>query len=224
MVIRKGLIMIKCEKISKNFGEKTVFDNVSIELETGKSYAIIGKSGAGKTTLLNILGGIESPSQGAIIIDDQKLTDKNIAKFRREKFGFIFQNFGLIDTDNVEQNLAVGLKNTRAKNSQELMKSVLKQVGLGYISLKQKVYSLSGGEQQRIALARIILKRPKIVFADEPTGSLDPENSKNILHHLLNDFGDDATIIIATHDANVWNSCDNIIKISDQKLELIKNK
>lgn len=216
--------MIKSEKISKNFGEKTVLDNVSIELETGKSYAIIGKSGAGKTTLLNILGGIESPSQGAIIIDDQKLTDKNIAKFRREKFGFIFQNFGLIDTDSVEQNLVVGLKNTRAKNSQELMKSVLKQVGLGYISLKQKVYSLSGGEQQRIALARIILKKPKIVFADEPTGSLDPENSKNILHHLLNDFGDDATIIIATHDANVWNSCDNIIKISDQKLELIKNK
>ena len=103
------------------------------------------------------------------------------------------------------------------------IKKVLKELDLGNLELNQKIYTLSGGEQQRVALARIILKKAKIIFADEPTGSLDSENSNLILRHLLTDFGRDATILIATHSPEVWQKCDYVIKIKNQKSELIKN-
>lgn len=95
---------------------------------------------------------------------------------------------------------------------------------LDYLNLSQKVFVLSGGEQQRLALARIILKKPKIIFADEPTGSLDPDNAQIILKHLLNDFGSDATILVATHDPQVWKKCDYIIQVQEKKIKLIKNE
>lgn len=145
---------------------------------------------------------------------------KNQRKLYREDCGFVFQNFALIDTQTVRQNLHLGLaKQKLAKTVADAkMKAALNQVGLASLPLKQKIYTLSGGDQQRVALARIILKDPKIVFADEPTGSLDKDNAQIVLKTLLTNFGSTATVIIATYDPAVWQLCDYIIKIANKKI------
>lgn len=217
--------MIIINKMSKLFEKRIVFENVDFSLKEGASYAIVGKSGVGKTTFLNILGGLENPTSGKVLIDDVEVNEKNLPNLRRVKFGFIFQNFGLIDNETVRENLLIGLANQNLSQHEKdvAIKKVLKELDLGNLELNQKIYTLSGGEQQRVALARIILKKAKIIFADEPTGSLDSENSNLILRHLLTDFGRDATILIATHSLEVWQKCDYVIKIKNQKSELIKN-
>lgn len=211
--------------MSKLFEKRIVFENVDFSLKEGASYAIVGKSGVGKTTFLNILGGLENPTSGKVLIDDVEVNEKNLPNLRRVKFGFIFQNFGLIDNETVRENLLIGLANQNLSQHEKdvAIKKVLKELDLGNLELNQKIYTLSGGEQQRVALARIILKKAKIIFADEPTGSLDSENSNLILRHLLTYFGRDATILIATHSPEVWQKCDYVIKIKNQKSELIKN-
>ena len=211
--------------MSKLFEKRIVFENVDFSLKEGASYAIVGKSGVGKTTFLNILGGLENPTSGKVLIDDVEVNEKNLPNLRRVKFGFIFQNFGLIDNETVRENLLIGLANQNLSQYEKdvAIKKVLKELDLGNLELNQKIYTLSGGEQQRVALARIILEKAKIIFADEPTGSLDSENSNLILRHLLTDFGRDATILIATHSPEVWQKCDYVIKIKNQKSELIKN-
>ena len=217
--------MIIINKMSKLFEKRIVFENVDFSLKEGASYAIVGKSGVGKTTFLNILGGLENPTSGKVLIDDVEVNEKNLPNLRRVKFGFIFQNFGLMDNETVRENLLIGLANQNLSQYEKdvAIKKVLKELDLGNLELNQKIYTLSGGEQQRVALARIILKKAKIIFADEPTGSLDSENSNLILRHLLTDFGRDATILIATHSPEVWQKCDYVIKIKNQKSELIKN-
>lgn len=217
--------MIKVEHLTKKFQEKVIFEDINCTLETGKAYAIVGKSGAGKTTFLNVLSGLEQPSSGKVVITDLTVNGKNRKKLYRTTFGFIFQNFGLIDTETVKQNLELGLVNQKLTRGQksERMHAALKQVGLEKMPFNQKVYTLSGGEQQRIALARILLKTPKVIFADEPTGSLDSENSQVVLKTLLNNFDPAATIVIATHDPSVWQECDYLIKIADKKIKIISN-
>ncbi|MDO4911929.1 MAG: ATP-binding cassette domain-containing protein [Lactobacillus sp.] len=217
--------MISVKNLIKKFGSRTIYDNVNCQLESGHSYAIVGKSGAGKTTFLNMLGGLETPDSGEILVDDTPVNKTTLPKLRKDKFGFIFQNFGLVDNDNVEDNLLIGLANFKLSKSekQAKMKSALEQVGLAHLDLKQAVHTMSGGEQQRVALARIILKQPSIVFADEPTGSLDGENAQLILDHLLNDFGKDATVLIATHDSRVWEQCDYVIEVKNQNVNIKKN-
>ena len=217
--------MIKVEHLTKKFKEKVIFEDINCTLETGKTYAIVGKSGAGKTTFLNVLSGLEQPSSGKVVISDLTVNGKNRKKLYRTTFGFIFQNFGLIDTETVKQNLELGLVNQKLTKGQKSkrMHAALKQVGLEKMPFNQKVYTLSGGEQQRIALARILLKTPKVIFADEPTGSLDSENSKVVLKTLLNNFDLAATIVIATHDPSVWQECDYLIKIADKKIKIISN-
>lgn len=217
--------MITVKNMTKKFGQRTVFKEVNCEIKEGTSYAIIGKSGVGKTTFLNIIGGLERPTSGIVKIDDQMVNEKNLPRLRRDKFGFIFQNFGLIDNETIKENLLIGLANQKLTKSEkeQVMVKVLKELDLGKLSVNQKVHSLSGGEQQRIALARILLKKPSIIFADEPTGSLDADNSKLILDHLLNSFGPKATVLIATHDPKVWNKCDYIIEIKDKNIAVKKN-
>lgn len=217
--------MIKVEHLTKKFKEKVIFEDINCTLETGKAYAIVGKSGAGKTTFLNVLSGLEQPSSGKVVISDLTVNGKNRKKLYRTTFGFIFQNFGLIDTETVKQNLELGFTNQKLTKGQKSkrMQSALKQVGLEKMPFNQKVYTLSGGEQQRIALARILLKTPKVIFADEPTGSLDSENSQVVLKTLLNNFDPAATIVIATHDPSVWQECDYLIKIADKKIKINSN-
>lgn len=150
--------MIKIKKINKSWGRRIILKDVSCELKSGSSYAVIGKSGIGKTTFLNILGGLETADSGEIFINDHKMTPKNLPVLRRNSFGFVFQNFGLIDTDSVRDNLLIGLANQNLNKDQidKAIQNVLNNLGLNRLSLNQKVYTLSGGEQQRIALARII--------------------------------------------------------------------
>ena len=218
--------MIKIRNLTKKFKEKPIFEDVSCTLETGKSYAIVGKSGAGKTTFLNILSGLEKATSGKVEFNDLNINSKNRKKLYRDYFGFVFQNFALIDTETVKQNLRLGLTNSKLSKTEKdnKMRAALAQVGLGKMQLQQKIYTLSGGEQQRVALARIILKEPKVIFADEPTGSLDAENSQLVLRTLLTSFDSDATVVIATHDPMVWQQCDYVIEIENQKIKITKRK
>lgn len=218
--------MIKIRNLTKKFKEKTIFEDVSCTLETGKSYAIVGKSGAGKTTFLNILSGLEKTTSGKVEFNDLNINSKNRKKLYRDYFGFVFQNFALIDTETVKQNLRLGLTNSKLSKTEKdnKMRAALAQVGLVKMQLQQKIYTLSGGEQQRVALARIILKEPKVIFADEPTGSLDAENSQLVLRTLLTSFDSDATVVIATHDPMVWQQCDYVIEIENQKIKITKRK
>ncbi|BAN75611.1 MULTISPECIES: ATP-binding cassette domain-containing protein [Lacticaseibacillus] len=213
--------MINARKISKSFGEKMILNKVSYQFENGKSYAIIGKSGSGKTTLLNILGGLEEPSSGLVELNGLAVSKANVQKMWRDHLGFIFQNFGLIENGTVEANLKIGFANRRLNKSgsRSAMKQALAQVELENLPLNQRVFTLSGGEQQRIALARALLKKPDVILADEPTGSLDPENTDIVLRVLFNSFGPEATIIIATHSQEVWQKCDYVIQILDGDLQ-----
>lgn len=218
--------MIKVEHLTKKFNDKIIFNDINCNLESGKSYAIVGKSGAGKTTLLNLLSGLEKPTTGEVKVADIKVNSKSRKKLYRDYLGFIFQNFGLIDTETVRQNLDLSFANQELSKAEKetKMKSALSHVGLNKLQLQQKVYTLSGGEQQRVALARIILKPPKVIFADEPTGSLDAENGQVVLKTLLTGFDSAATIIIATHDQNVWQKCDYVIEIKNSGIIMSKNK
>ncbi|RMC39096.1 ATP-binding cassette domain-containing protein [Lactobacillus sp. ESL0236] len=217
--------MLEIEHLTKKFKEKTIFTDLTYNLETGKSYAIVGKSGAGKTTFLNVLSGLEASTTGKVNFNGLTVNSKNQRKLYREDFGFIFQNFALIDMQTVKQNLLLGLANQKLAKTEidTKMRQALEQVGLDKLPLKQKVYTLSGGEQQRVALARIILKEPQVIFADEPTGSLDSENSQIVLKTLLTGFDPKTTIMIATHDPKVWRQCDYVIKLSNKNITLTPN-
>lgn len=219
--------MIEVKNISKKFKNKILYDDISFKLEDNHSYALVGKSGSGKTTLLNILSGLESPNSGQVLIDNQELTDKNLKLFRKEKFGYIFQNYGLIDKQTIYDNLMIGLRAKKNKLSKKelfsLMNQQLRDFDLDYLSLNDRIYTLSGGEQQRIALIRVILKAPKIVFADEPTGSLDKLNSEIIMNHLLSDLKN-SLLIIATHDMDIAKRCDYQIIIDNNNIDIIKNE
>ncbi|MBO0461493.1 MULTISPECIES: ATP-binding cassette domain-containing protein [unclassified Enterococcus] len=188
--------MIEAKKISKKYKGKVIFENVSLQLATGSITVITGSSGVGKTTLLNCLGQLESIDSGEIWFDNQLLHHKSKKRFFREYAGFLFQNFALIDNETVKQNLRLVV------NEEEKMIAALRKFQMEDL-LHQKVFRLSGGEQQRVALARLFLQRPKIVFADEPTASLDRGNRQLVIDALkeLNKQG--VTIVLVTHDLDL---------------------
>ena len=209
--------MIKLMNISKKFDDHIIFNNFSLHINDQEMIAITGASGSGKTTLLNIIGLLEAADSGKIIIDNQSNIKTNTAlsnKIIREKICYLFQNFALVDDESVDYNLNLALEYRKEskKEKLELKENALKMVGLnGY--LNKKIYTLSGGEQQRISIARAILKPNKIILADEPTGSLDDHNKLIIIDLLkyLKSLG--KTIVIATHDNYLANCCDRVIKI-----------
>lgn len=209
--------IIELKNISKSF-EKQVLNDVSMKINENEMVAVVGKSGSGKSTLLNIIGLLESPDSGDIIIDNYKnvkINSSEANKIIREKISYLFQNFALIEQETVYENLEIALKYVKLKKNEkeELIKSALKSVDLeGYEN--RKVFGLSGGEQQRVAIARIMLKPSKIVLADEPTGSLDRDNINKVMKllHKINEENN-KTIIIVTHDIEVANECHRIIEI-----------
>ncbi|MCD0982422.1 ATP-binding cassette domain-containing protein, partial [Staphylococcus aureus] len=177
------------------------------------SYALVGESGAGKSTLLNIIAGFEDVSQGSIYIEDKLLKKK--VDFYRYTLGYLFQNFALLENQTISQNLDLALKfKKNKKDNMNLKKEVLKKVGLD-LDIKRIVSSLSGGEQQRVALARLILKDPKIILADEPTGSLDTKNGKIVIDLLLKLLDENKTMIVVTHDLELAKRFDVIVNISE---------
>ena len=201
---------IRLSNINKRFGDKTLFRNFSLDIESGEFLAIMGESGAGKTTLLNIMGLLEKPDSGTVSLCGRKnlnFSTRDAVELRRRSISYLFQNYGMIDTETVEGNmkLATHFKKCSRKKESRMISEALEQVGLrGYE--KRKIYTLSGGEQQRVALAKVIAKSPQIIFADEPTGSLDERNRNYVmeilkeLHHL------GKTIVVVTHDPTV-NAC-----------------
>lgn len=211
--------MISIKNLSKKYGTKVILDNISLDIVQGDFVAIIGTSGCGKSTLLNIIGLLEKFDTGDITIDgDYNVSINSIKsnKILREKINYLFQNFALIDDETVEYNLKLSSQYLKLSNKAKkiLYEESLTKVGLNGF-LKRKVYELSGGEQQRVALARILIKPCKIILADEPTGSLDESNRDIILDllHELNSIG--KTVIIVTHDKEVASRCKRIINLDE---------
>lgn len=202
--------MIRINNLEKRYGKRVLFSNFSCEINDGDFVVFNGASGSGKSTLLNMIGGIEPFDSGEIFIDDLNLSkNKDVIRALREKVGFLFQNFALIEEKNVEENLMLVAPRYRTEVS---VSEALAKVNLnGYE--KRKVYTLSGGEQQRVAIARLFLKKSTIILADEPTGSLDKDNADRIIQYLfeLRDTG--KTIILVTHDQNLKKRGDYVIDI-----------
>lgn len=208
--------IIELKEVCKNY-DKKILDKLSLKIEENEMVAIVGKSGKGKSTLLNVIGLLEPINSGEIIIDGHKNIKPNSiesTKMMRNEISYLFQNFALIDQETVYENLDIALKyiKTNKKEKRELIINALKTVGLeGYE--KRKIFELSGGEQQRVAIARIILKPSKIILADEPTGSLDIENRNKVIQLLRKLNKNGKSIVIVTHDMEVANNCDRIIEL-----------
>lgn len=202
--------MIRIENLKKSFDEVILFDNFNLEIETGKFVVIMGASGCGKTTLLNMIGALEPFDSGRILIDDIDISNtKTHLEYFRTKVGFLFQNFALVENKTVEENLNMIKPMSRSDIDIDI---ALESLGL-LDAKKKKVYKLSGGEQQRVALARLLIKKCDIILADEPTGSLDAENAKIVLQNLkkLNDLG--KTVIVVTHDKSIRSYGDQVIDL-----------
>lgn len=202
--------MIIIRGLNKAFGEKIIFSNFNLEIPDGSFVVISGDSGSGKSTLLNMIGGIEKPDSGSIIIEGLNITRlKNKNSFFADTVGFLFQNFALLENKKVKENLSLIKKSSRTKVS---LKEALNRVGLSK-EVNKKVYQLSGGEQQRVALARLMMKKCSVVLADEPTGSLDKKN-RDIVMRLLHELNEEGkTVIIVTHDQGIIEDEPYVVKI-----------
>lgn len=203
--------MIEINNLDKRFDDKILFNNFNMQINDGDFVVFTGESGCGKTTLLNMIGAIEPIDSGNIVVDGNDVSNK---KYRQEylktKVGFLFQNFALIETKTVKQNLDLVKNNSRTSVTIE---QALNFVELPTEILQRKVYSLSGGEQQRIAIARLLLKKCDIILADEPTGSLDRKNADRILNLICELNGTGKTIILVTHDALMAKAGKRVIEI-----------
>ena len=214
--------MIELQHIWKQFGSRVIFSDLSLNFQGGMVYALIGDSGCGKTTLLNMLAKLETFDKGEIFYKGKSLTSLKNEEFYRNELGYLFQNFGLLESQTIRENLELGLigkKKNKKQEKERLLLQALQAVRLDYLSLNQKIYELSGGEAQRVALAKIILKNPPLILADEPTASLDPKNSKEIMEILLELRNANRTIIIATHNPSIWKMADQIIRLSKDETD-----
>lgn len=202
--------MIAARNITKKFGEHVLFDHLDFVIEDGEFVCFSGPSGKGKTTLLHIIGLIEPVDEGEILIDGQALKkNREKRKFFSEKVGFLFQNFALIENKTVKENLELIREKSRTSYTIE---EVLERVGMAD-KADRKVFTLSGGEQQRVALARLFLKKCSIILADEPTGSLDAKNAEIVMKILMELNKSGKTVILVTHD-------EKIKKIAGRVMEL----
>ena len=201
----------------------SVIDDVNLNILEGEFVAIVGASGSGKSTLLHLLGGLDKPSQGKVIIDNQdinKLSDSRLSKFRNQVIGFIFQSFYLQLFLTLRQNIEVASMPARINKKERRQKidDLAKQVDL-YDRLKHRPRELSGGQIQRAAIIRALLNNPKIILADEPTGNLDSKNGQDVIR-LFKDICSQykTTVVIATHDQEIASQADRIITIKDGKI------
>ena len=217
--------ILETKNLCKTYGEGDTLvkalDNVSFSVEQGEFIAIVGPSGSGKSTLLHIIGGVDVPTSGEVIINGTKISDLDetaLAIFRRRQIGLIYQFYNLIPILTVEENLTLPLLLDGRKPDQKQIEMLVEKLGLEN-RLKHLPNELSGGQQQRVSIGRALLNSPALLLADEPTGNLDSENSKEIIK-LLRQFNKEnkQTVIIITHDERIALSADRVIEINDGKI------
>lgn len=211
-----------CKTYGKGETEVKALNNVSFSVDKGEFVAIIGPSGSGKSTLLHILGGVDVPTSGSVIIngeDISKLNETALAIFRRRQIGLIYQFYNLIPILTVEENLTLPLRLDGRKPDERQTEYLVKTLGLES-RLDHLPNQLSGGQQQRVSIGRALINNPALMLADEPTGNLDSENSKEIVS-LLRKFNKEQnqTVIIITHDERIALAADRIIEIEDGKIK-----
>ena len=219
--------ILKIRKLEKYYGSKgsivKAIDDISFSVSKGEFSGVMGPSGSGKTTLLNMIATIDEVTSGNIYLGGKDLTDispKDIAKFRRENLGFIFQDFNLLDTLTIHENIALALTINKTKKS-EIDKKVLnvaKELGIEEL-LSKYPYEVSGGQKQRTACARALITNPKLILADEPTGALDSRSAQMLIEMISNmnkDLG--ATILMVTHDSFTASYCSRILFIKDGRI------
>lgn len=223
--------MIKLDKVGKIYGKKensfVALSNINLELPSHKTIAIVGKSGSGKSTLLHLLGGLDRPSEGTIMVNDQDLNQlpgKDLDRYRSQDVGFVFQSFFIEAKQSCYQNICLPLEVNRVPFSQrhQIVEQALADVDLSD-KLKSKAGDLSGGQKQRLVLARAIVTRPKLILADEPTGNLDSATGGKIIDLLFDLHKKQAvTLIIVTHDKDLASRCDIAVFIKDGTIEEVK--
>lgn len=220
--------MLVVKDVTKQFkqGEDTVkaIDDLNFSVKDGEFVSIIGKSGAGKSTLLSLLGALDVPTSGSIAIDDvdiAKLSDRKLIRYRNESIGFVFQNYNLIPNLTAIENVMLPMEfsHTSANDRRERAIQLLEEVGIVDGREQRKPGKLSGGEQQRVSIARALANHPKLILADEPTGNLDSENGKmifDLLHNLSR--SEHTTVIVVTHDLDIAGKTDRTFSLADGKI------
>ncbi|WP_346858843.1 ABC transporter ATP-binding protein [uncultured Draconibacterium sp.] len=218
------MLLIKAENIKKSFGNLQVLKGINLTIPAGKLYSIVGASGAGKTTLLQILGTLSKPDSGEIFFNDKNISsfsEKQLAAFRNKEIGFVFQFHHLLPEFTALENVCIPafIAKTPKAEAEKKAKELIDYLGLAD-RMDHKPTELSGGEKQRIAMARALINNPSVVLADEPSGNLDSTN-RDELHELLFKLRDDLgqTFIIVTHDDNFADRSDQIIHIKDGVIE-----
>lgn len=220
--------MIKCQNIGLSYGQAEILSNISFELSQGESVAILGQSGSGKSSFLNILSLLANPTSGQYFLDGQevsKLSEESLCEIRNKKIGIVFQKFFLVPYLNLLTNILLPLKFRKNNFQEDVSKDFLIQeakkniVNLGLEKyLNHLPHQLSGGQQQRACIARALVMKPKILFADEPTGNLDSRNRESVLK-IFRDLQDQGqSIVLVTHDLHVASECHRIITIEDGKI------
>lgn len=210
---------IEIKNLNKSYGNRNIINDLSFDIDKNEIVALIGKSGSGKSTVLNMIGLLETIDSGEIKIKSQILPDINSKKammIRRNTINYLFQTYALINHKTVLENLLISMEYTNLKKSEKLnyIRNTLKDLGIDNL-IESPVNTLSGGEAQRVSLARCILKPGDIILADEPTGSLDPNMSHtvfDILFSLRENY--DKTILIVTHDMDLAKNCDRVIRLN----------
>lgn len=221
-------MLLKVNNLRKIY--KTRFSTVQVEalkdinfsVEEGEFVAIMGESGSGKTTLLNLIALLDKPTSGSIILEDKdilKISDKEISSFRRDHLGFVFQNFNLLDTFNVKDNIALPLvlKEVKQDEIEKRVKETADLVNIGNI-LEKYPYEISGGQKQRVAISRALINKPKMILADEPTGALDSNSSNELLEVFKDINAKGQTIIMVTHSVRAAAEASRVLFIKDGKI------
>ena len=216
--------ILQTTELKKYYGTKPnitkALDGVNLSVEQGEFVAIVGTSGSGKSTLLNMIGGLDVPTSGKVIVDGRDLStlkDEQLTIFRRRKIGFIFQNYNLVPVLNVYENIVLPVELDGNKVDKKFMKEVVRMLGLED-KLNNMPNNLSGGQQQRVSIARALAGDPSLILADEPTGALDSRTGREVLDFLkkLNEEGN--TIVMITHDSSIALEAKRVVRIHDGKI------